>query len=130
MSLTPRDPSLGPFGPDGPGDERLSAWLDGELHAPEHAAERQAIEAWLKDHPDAAARVRLWAADAEALRMRLAPLLDEPVPEALRRRVAQPPGAGPRTRWAQAAAAAGLLLAGGVLGALGSWQWQQRGTTS
>lgn len=103
-----------------PGDERLSAWLDGEL--PE--AERAAVEAWLRDHPEDAARVRLWAADAEALRMSLAPQLDEPVPEALRHTLER------RTlrdsRWALAAAAAGLLLLGGLIGGTLVWQLQER----
>ena len=107
-----------------PTDEQLSAWLDGELAAPEHQAERQAIEAWLHDHPEDAARVRLWAADAEALRMWMASQLDEPVPEALRAAVTRRPFVP--TRWALAASAAGLLLLGGLVGGGGVWQWQQR----
>jgi hypothetical protein len=47
-------------------DDQLSAWLDGELNTPERQAERAAVEAWLHDHPEDAARARLWAADAEA----------------------------------------------------------------
>lgn len=105
-------------------DDQLSAWLDGELNTPERQAERAAVEAWLHEHPEDAARARLWAADAEALRARLAPLLDEPVPQALRDTVLRRPWALPR--WGMAAAAAGLLLAGGALGAGGLWQWQQR----
>src|SRR6478672_1901086 len=62
-----------------PDDLALHAWLDGEL-APERRAE---VDAWLAEHPDDAARVRLWAADAQALRARLEPVLDEPVPQAL-----------------------------------------------
>jgi anti-sigma factor RsiW len=46
-------------------DTTLSAWLDGELPA----EQRPAVEAWLRDHPEDAARVRLWAADGEALRV-------------------------------------------------------------
>ena len=57
-------------------DTLLGAWLDGELAEPE----RQRVEAWLHDHPDDAARVRLWAADAEALRARLGPLADAALP--------------------------------------------------
>lgn len=103
-----------------PTDEQLSACLDGELQG----AEREAVEAWLREHPDDAARVRLWAADAEALRMRLAPWLDEPVPEPLRATVLRRPVVAPR--WALAAAAAGLLLLGAAIGGAGMWQWQQR----
>ncbi len=109
-------------------DELLSAWLDGELKAPEHAAEQAAVEAWLRDHPQDAARVRLWAADAEGLRARLAPLLDEPVPEGLRATVSRRPLVA--ARWAIAASAAGLLVLGGALGAAGLWQWQQRGAAA
>jgi anti-sigma factor RsiW len=110
--------------PSQPTDEQLSAWLDGELNPPDRAAERAAVEAWLRDHPEEAARVRLWAADAEALRIRLAPMLDEAVPEALRTAVSRRP-LNP-SRWALAAAAAGLLLAGGAVGGGLVWQWQQQ----
>ena len=105
-------------------DEQLSAWLDGELAGPDHQAERTAVETWLHEHPEDAAMVRLWAADAEGLRARLAPMLDEPVPEALRATVLRRPFVS--TRGAMAAAAAGLLLLGGALGGGGVWQWQQR----
>ena len=107
-----------------PRDELLSAWLDGELGSPERQAEKAAVEAWLHEHPEDAARVRLWAADAEALRARLAPLLDEPVPESLRNTVLRRPFVAPR--WAMAAAAAGLLLAGGLIGGGAVYQWQQQ----
>lgn len=105
-------------------DDLLSAWLDGELKAPEFAAEQAAVEAWLRDHPEDAARVRLWAADAEGLRARLSTQLDDPVPDALRATVQRRPFEA--QRWALAASAAGLLLAGGAIGAVASWQWQQR----
>lgn len=110
--------------PDGIRDEQLSAWLDGELNSPEQQADKAAVEAWLHEHPEDAARVRLWAADAEALRVRLAPQLDEPVPEALRALVQRRPWAAPR--WAMAAAAAGLLLTGGLLGGGAVWQFQRK----
>ena len=94
-------------------EQLLSAWVDGELDA--RPDERERVEAWLRDHPQDAARVRRWAADRDALRARLAPMLDEPVPARLRALVrGGPAAAGP---WRRAAAAAGLLLAGGVLGA-------------
>jgi anti-sigma factor RsiW len=102
-------------------DDLLNAWLDGELDADPAAHTR--VEAWLREHPQDAARVRHWAADRDALRVRLAPLLDDPVPGALRRLVLGESTAAPR-RWAQAAMAAGLLVAGGLMGALGTWQWQ------
>lgn len=121
MDTRPPTPSTAPT------DEQLSACLDGELQG----AERQAVEAWLREHPEDAARVRLWAADAEALRVRLSPWLAEPVPPALAAVVQRGvPGSAVLRRpvvlprWAMAASAAGLLLLGGVLGGLGVWQWQ------
>ncbi len=99
-------------------DEELSAWVDGELPA----VERPRIEAWLREHPEDAARTRQWAADRDMLRARLGPVVDEPVPGPLRAAVWR--GAG-QPRWAMAAAAAGLLLLGGVAGGGAMWQWQQ-----
>jgi anti-sigma factor RsiW len=98
-------------------DTDLSAWLDGELDA----ARRAQLDAALRERPELAARARLWAADRDALRARLDPVLGEPVPAALVNQVWQQVAL---PRWAQAAAAAGLLLAGGVIGAGGMWQWQ------
>jgi len=99
----------------------LSAWVDGELDGAERADDRARVEAWLRDHPDDAARVRQWAADGEALRARLGPMVGDPVPDRLSRvvwRRSAPP------RWALAAAAAGLLLLGGSVGAALTWQFQ------
>jgi anti-sigma factor RsiW len=70
-------------------DLTLHAWLDGEL-PPERAA---AVEAWLQQHADDAARVRAWAADREQLRTELAGALDEPVPAALEQVLWRDPGA-------------------------------------
>lgn len=103
-----------PQDPRQPDEQQLSAWLDGELDA----TARARVDAWLREQPEDAARVRLWAADAEALRARLAPVADEPVPEALRRAVWRRGGSVVLPRWALAASAAGLLLLGGVVGAL------------
>ena len=58
------------------------------------------------------------------LRARFDPVLDEPVPQRLIDTVQQRSAFG-RAGWARAAAAAGLLLAGGVIGAALTWQWQQ-----
>lgn len=97
--------------------ELLSAWLDGELSEPE----RERVEAWLQAHPEDRARVEAWAADGEALAAHFQPAHDEPVPEALRHAVLTQ-----RPRWAMAAAAAGLLLGGALLGGSGAWVWQQQ----
>lgn len=101
-------------------DEALSAWLDGELDE----ARRAQVEAWLREHPEDAARVRLWAADAQALRARLEPVLAEPVPARLEQRVwRRAPAGAPWLRWAAAVA---LLVTGALLGATLSWQLQRQ----
>lgn len=97
-----------------PDDERLSAWLDGELDS----AAAAEVDAWLRDHPEDAARVRLWAADRDALRARFEPMADEPVPEAWRSLVTEGMRSPLPRRRLPLALAAGLLLAGGVLGGL------------
>jgi anti-sigma factor RsiW len=106
-----------PLPPQRPSDEQLSAWLDGELDD----AARAAVEAWLRDHPDDAARVRVWAADRDALRARFSPVLDEEVPEALRRTALQG-GRRPAAGAFRHARAAGLLLGGIAIGAALAWQ--------
>lgn len=103
-------------------DTDLSAWIDGAWDAPQRAR----IEALLRENPQAAGRARLMAADRDAVRAHFAGVLDEPVPKVLADQVATgggERGAGTR-RWAQAAMAAGLLIAGGVVGAGLTWQWQ------
>jgi anti-sigma factor RsiW len=62
-----------------PLEDKLSAWLDDELSAEQRAQ----VDAWLRDHPEDAGRVRLWAADRDAVRARLAPSIDDPVPTRL-----------------------------------------------
>jgi anti-sigma factor RsiW len=93
-----------------PDDALLSAWLDGELEGPDGAR----VQAWLQEHPEDAARVRLWAADRDAMRARFASSLDEPVPERLAQTVWRRGGRRGLGLWAQAAVAA-LLLAVGIL---------------
>lgn len=101
--------------PNRPADDRLSAWLDGELDADGRAD----VDAWLRDHPEDAAQARLWAADRDALRARFDPVLDEPIPAALRQTVLRAGHAGvaPGAPWRRVAVAAGLLVAGGLVGA-------------
>lgn len=68
-----------------PSEERLSAWLDGELPP----AEAQAVAQWLDGHPEVAARVQRWATDRATLRAKLDAQLDEPLPESLVQTVRQ-----------------------------------------
>jgi len=104
-----------------PDDTLLSAWLDDEL-PPEQRAE---VEAWLRENPEDAARVRLWAADAEALRVRLDTVLTEPVPQALTQ-VAwrKAPDTLPALRWQRWAAAFAVFVIGGATGAGLMWRLQ------
>ncbi|MBP0622606.1 anti-sigma factor family protein [Cupriavidus consociatus] len=98
----------------------LHAYADGQLSG----ARRAAVEAYLAQHPDAAAQVAAWRRQADALHGMLDPVLNEPVPLA-----ALPPAlhgeprqAGRRRapRWTIALAATcasvALLGFGGVLG--------------
>ena len=100
-------------------DDQLSAFVDGELGDAEHAQ----VQAWLAEHPEDAARAARFTADADALRGLLGPVIDEPVPPALRASVWHRPGP---PRWALAASAAGLLVGGALLGGGAVWQWSQR----
>jgi len=104
-----------------PDDTLLSAWLDDEL-APEQRAE---VEAWLREHPEDAARVRLWALDADALRARLDSVLSEPVPQALAQ-VAwrKAPDRLPTLAWQRWAAALAVFVLGGAVGAGVMWRLQ------
>lgn len=102
-------------------DELLSAWLDGELGA----EQLEQVEAWLRDHPDDAARLRLWAADAEALRARLEPVLAEAVPQRLAQLVWSRAPAAVNLGWQRWAAGVALLVAGGLVGSALTWQVQR-----
>lgn len=102
-------------------DRELSAWLDGELEP----ARRAEVEAWLQQNPDAAARVRLWSADRDALGARFAAALDEPVPASLAQRVWDRRRRPTFPAWPLAAAVAAFIV-GGVAGGLGGWQWRDQ----
>jgi anti-sigma factor RsiW len=99
-----------------PDDDLLSAWLDGELDAEALAQ----VQAWLQDHPEDAARVRAWAADRDALRVRLDASLAEPLPQTWVDRLTAAPAAN-EPHWWRKALVAGLMLASGMGGA-----WVQR----
>ena len=116
-------------------DEQLSAWVDGEGTP----GERAEIEAWLRAHPDQAARIDAWAKDRAALGSAFAGVIDEPVPEHLVAVVQggaaglggrRGPGgwrawaAGPA--WRLAAAVGTVFVLGAVAGGTLAWQWQER----
>ena len=56
-------------------EDELHAYVDGEI-----AADRRgAVEAWLASHPEHAARVAHWRAQADAIRARYDAIASEPV---------------------------------------------------
>src|SRR5260370_3193337 len=94
-------------------EDELHAYVDGELPADRQAA----VEAWLAAHPEDAARVSAWRAQAELIKARYAGIALEPVPARLGlarlRRLER--------RWTRSAAAAGIaaFVIGGLFGWLG-----------
>ncbi|WP_044560523.1 hypothetical protein, partial [Azospirillum sp. B4] len=60
-------------------EEDLQAYVDRALDA----GRRAEVEEYLATHPDAAQRVTVYAAQREALRAALAPIVEEPVPDRL-----------------------------------------------
>lgn len=61
-------------------EDELHAYVDGEL-----AADRQdAVEAWLASHPEDAAQVAAWRAQADAIRTRYGSVINEPIPASLK----------------------------------------------
>jgi len=57
-------------------EDELHAYVDGELAADRHPA----VEQWLGTHPEDAARVAAWRAQADAIRARYDGIASEPVP--------------------------------------------------
>lgn len=98
-----------------PSEDELHAYVDERLEA----ARRREVELYLAAHPEQAARIDGWRADARQLRTALAGLVEQPLnprldPLAIRRSRRQ-------RRQRQWATAAMLLVALG-LGGLGGWQ--------
>ena len=91
-------------------EDELHAYVDGVLPADR----REALEAWLASHPDDAARVAAWRAQAEAIRARYGAVIDEPVPERLELATIT----RNRRSWGAVAAAAAIamFIAGGAAG--------------
>jgi anti-sigma factor RsiW len=113
MNTTPHDAPL---------DDKLSAWLDDELPS----AQREEVEAWLRDHPEDAARARLWAADRDAVRARLGPAVEEPVPERLAQLVWNHTATTAPARWTAASryiAGLAIFALGACLGSGATWRW-------
>lgn len=103
-------------------EDELHAYVDGELPADR----REAVAAWLAKHPDQAAMVAAWQAQAEAIRARYGGTAVEPVPGRLALDKVLRNGGANRRSWMAAAAAAALIafLVGGVSG------WMARGASA
>src|SRR3546814_778306 len=67
-------------GPDRPSEEELQALVDGRLDP----ARRDAVSAWLAEHPAESETVTHFRAQNRAIEDAFAPLLDRPVPDRLR----------------------------------------------
>ena len=94
-------------------EEELHAYVDGEL-PPDRS---EAVAAWLGAHPDDAALVGSWRAQAESIRARYAGIAGEPVPDRLKVETLMRAGRSSARRWmgmAAAASVAAFLLGGGV----------------
>ena len=60
-------------------EDELHAYVDGELPADR----REAVARWLSEHPEQAAVVAAWRAQAEGIRTRFGAVAEEPVPARL-----------------------------------------------
>jgi len=111
--MVEREPSIG--------EEELHAYVDGQIAGGECAV----VEKWLESHPEDAARVAAWRAQADALRARYGAVAGEPVP----RRLDLATLARANRRWPRLAAAAVLLasLVGGGAGWFGRGAWEGAG---
>ena len=95
-------------------EDELHAYVDGELPADR----QEAVIAWLAAHPEQAALVDAWRAQADAIRVRYGAVADEPVPERLKvDQVMWRDRANGRSYAAMAAAAAIVaFILGGAVG--------------
>lgn len=95
-------------------EEELHAYVDGEL-----AADRRiAVETWLASHPEEAARVAAWRAQAETIRARYGAVALQPVPERLK---LERLGRMTRTNRSWAGIAAAAAVAAFLLGGMAGW---------
>jgi len=99
-------------------EDELHVYVDGELPADR----REAVELWLASHPEDAARVAAWRAQAEAIRARYGSVVNEPVPDRLTLdRIMRN-----RRSWGAIAAAVAIVafVVGGIAG------WMARGAAA
>jgi anti-sigma factor RsiW len=102
-------------------EEELHAFVDGELPADR----QEAVTAWLAAHPEQAALVAAWRAQAEAIRARYGAVANEPLPQRLKLEQLLRQDRASGRSWAALAAAAAVIafLAGGAGG------WVARGAS-
>ena len=94
-------------------EDELHAYVDGELPADR----KEAVATWLSEHPEQAATVAAWRAQAESIRARFGAVAQEPVPARLKlEQVMRQGGASRRSlaAFAAAAAVAAFIVGGGV----------------
>ena len=103
-------------------EEELHALVDGEL--PQDR--KQAVDAWLAAHPDQAAAVAAWRAQADSIRARYGAVVNEPVPARLMLDQVLKRGRSIGRSWAAVAVAASIaaFIAGGAAG------WFARGASA
>src|SRR4029078_12320229 len=103
-------------------EDELHAYIDGELPGDR----MEAVASWLAAHPEQAALVASWRAQAESIRARYGATADEPVPERLKLdQVLKQDRANGRSWAAMAAAAAGVAF---IVG--GPARWMPRGASA
>jgi anti-sigma factor RsiW len=102
-------------------EDELHAYVDGELPADR----KEAVAGWLAAHPEQAATVAAWQAQAEAIRARYGAVAAEPVPARLKLdQIMQQGGGRGRLFAATAAAAVVAFVIGGGAG------WLARGAST
>src|SRR5262245_15277761 len=103
-------------------EDELHAYIDGEL--PDDR--KEAVASWLAAHPEQAALVASWRAQAESIRARYGSVVEEPVPERLKLdQMLKHERANGRS-WAAMAAAVAVVafVVGGAAG------WMARGASA
>ena len=102
-------------------EDELHAYVDGEVPADR----LEAVTAWLAAHPEQAALVAAWRAQAEAIRARYGAIANEPVPDRLKLDQLMLQDRSSGRSWAALAAAALIaLMVGGGAG------WMARGASA
>jgi anti-sigma factor RsiW len=95
-------------------EDALHAYVDNALDE----ARRAEVAAYLKDHPQVAARVKSYEAQRGSLRSALDPIADEPIPANLNLAHLIERRSRPQPSWRPAAAAAAVFL---TIGLSGGW---------